>query len=269
MNKMRLDVLLVQKGLASTREKARAYIMAGEIWVNGQRAEKAGSQVEINAEFEHRSTRMDYVGRGGYKLEGAAHAFDLNFSNQVVLDVGASTGGYTDYALQHGAKKVYAVDVGYGQLDWSLRNRPEVVVRERVNARYLTPDMFDEAIDIVVMDVSFISVTLIFPALVPLLTPDGEIVTLIKPQFESSKAQVGKKGIVRDPVVHQMVLERCIEAAKDLGLFPIGCCYSPIKGTKGNIEFFLHLTRSFDYGEGDLKQDISALVRKAHQELED
>ena len=266
---MRLDVLLVQKGLIPTREKARAYIMAGEIWVNGQRAEKAGSQVEINAELEHRSTRMDYVGRGGYKLEGAAQAFDLNFFDRVVLDVGASTGGYTDYALQHGAKKVYAVDVGYGQLDWSLRNRPEVVVRERVNARYLTPDMFDEAIDIVVMDVSFISVTLIFPALIPLLTPEGEIVTLIKPQFESSKDKVGKKGIVRDPAVHQAVLERCIGAAKDGGLFPSGCCYSPIKGTKGNIEFFLHLTRSCDSGHKDLQQDLCAIIREAHQKLED
>ena len=258
----------MQKGLALTRMKANSYIMSGEIWVNGKCADKAGAQVDEAAVIEHRPTRAAYVSRGGYKIEGAARAFGLDFSGRVVLDVGASTGGYTDFALQNGAKKVYAVDVGYGQLDWGLRNRPEVIVRERVNARYLTQDMFEEPIDLVLMDVSFISITLILPGLIALLAPFGEIVTLIKPQFETSRPKVGKKGVVRDPAIHEAVLLNCIQKAEQLGLSLAGCCHSPIKGAKGNIEYFLYL-RLQALPQADPVSLARAVVQKARQELEE
>jgi 23S rRNA (cytidine1920-2'-O)/16S rRNA (cytidine1409-2'-O)-methyltransferase len=267
LNKTRLDVLLVDLGLAATREKAKAYIMAGEIQVDGKPAYKAGAMVKAGAAVERNRRTPEYVSRGGYKMAGAAKAFGLDFAGRVVLDVGASTGGYTDYALQHGARKVYAVDVGYGQLDWRLRQDPRVEVREKVNARYLSLDFFAEPVDLVMMDVSFISVTLIFPVLAALISPQGEIVSLIKPQFETERSSVGKKGIVRDPNIHAAVLSKCIAAAQNLRLGLAGLCYSPITGVGGNIEYFIHLRPGpgIDTGLIDLIRNV---VAEARQTLE-
>jgi 23S rRNA (cytidine1920-2'-O)/16S rRNA (cytidine1409-2'-O)-methyltransferase len=263
---MRLDVLLVEKGIAPTREKAKAYVMAGEVYVGGQPAYKPGTPVAADAMVEYRSRIPAYVSRGGYKMAGAAASFGLDFSDRVVLDVGASTGGYTDYALQNGARKVYAVDVGHGQLDWSLRQDPRVVVREKVNARYLAPDQFEEPIDLVMMDVSFISITLILGALVPLLSPEGEIISLVKPQFETDKASVGKKGIVKDKRIHTAVLHKCMAAGESLGMSVAGICYSPLKGAQGNIEYFICLRRGIPPLR-DGQEAVAQVVEAAHQAL--
>jgi 23S rRNA (cytidine1920-2'-O)/16S rRNA (cytidine1409-2'-O)-methyltransferase len=272
--KTRLDVLLVEKGLAPTREKAKAYIMAGEIFIAGQLAAKPGMTVDGDLLLERKSCVPEYVSRGGYKMAGAARAFALDFTERVVLDVGASTGGYTDYALQHGARKVYAVDVGYGQLDWKLRRDERVIVREKVNARYLSPELFAEPVDLVMMDVSFISVTLIFPALLPLLSPRGVVVSLIKPQFETDKASVGKKGVVRDPAVHAAVLDKCIAAAQREGFELLNLCYSPLKGHEGNIEYFIQLRpagagKESDRPEADMAAWISRVTQEARAALEE
>jgi 23S rRNA (cytidine1920-2'-O)/16S rRNA (cytidine1409-2'-O)-methyltransferase len=234
----RIDQLLVERGLAESRERARAYILAGYVKVNGQRVDKAGQAVAPDADIIV-TERMPYVSRGGLKLAAALDHFGVNAAGRVCLDVGSSTGGFTDVLLQRGASRVYAVDVGTGQLDWKLRTDPRVVVREGVNARYLTPEEIPEPVSLVVGDVSFISMTMIVPALPPLMTADAELVILVKPQFEVGKGQVGKGGIVREPELHREACERVARAVRELGLMT-ELMESPILGAEGNKEFLLH-----------------------------
>ncbi|MEO8656871.1 MAG: TlyA family RNA methyltransferase [Bryobacteraceae bacterium] len=237
-SRQRIDQLLVDRGLAESRERAKAYILAGYVRVNGQRVDKAGHTVARDAAVEL-TERMPYVSRGGYKLAAALDHFQIDPAGRTCLDVGSSTGGFTDVLLQRGAAKVYAVDVGAGQLDWKLRNDPRVVVREGVNARYLSTAEVDEPASLAVSDVSFISVTLILPVLPALLRADAELVILVKPQFEVGKGQVGKGGIVRDPELHRAACERVESAVRRLG-FLTGIIESPILGAEGNKEFLLH-----------------------------
>jgi 23S rRNA (cytidine1920-2'-O)/16S rRNA (cytidine1409-2'-O)-methyltransferase len=236
--KTRLDKLLVERGLAESREKAQALIMAGEVLVDRQKASKPGQSVESGAALEVLA-RPPYVGRGGFKLAAALRHFAIDATGKVCLDIGASTGGFTDALLQAGATRVHAVDVGAGQIDWKLRADPRVVLHDRVNARYLEFAEIGERADLVVCDVSFISVTLILPAAVPLLHPDGQMVILVKPQFEAGKGQVGKGGIVRDPRIHQAVCERVATSVREYG-FQTVMMESPILGAEGNKEFLLY-----------------------------
>lgn len=236
--KTRLDRLLVDRGLVESREKAQALIMAGEVRVNGQKAAKPGQAVDADAAIELLA-RPPYVSRGGIKLAGALRHFGIDVAGKVCLDVGASTGGFTDALLQAGAARVHAVDVGTGQLDWKLRCDPRVRLHEGINARALEAQEIGESVDIAVCDVSFISVTLILPAMAPLLHPAGQLVILIKPQFEAGKGQVGKGGIVRDPAIHQAACERVTAAVKEFG-FETSIMESPIRGAEGNKEFLLH-----------------------------
>jgi 23S rRNA (cytidine1920-2'-O)/16S rRNA (cytidine1409-2'-O)-methyltransferase len=264
LEKIRLDALLCEKGLAASREKARAMIMAGEVQIEGKTTDKPGIKVRPDAEITITAVRQPYVSRGGLKLEGAIRDFQLDFSGRTVLDVGASTGGYTDCALQHGAVKVFALDVGYGQLDWTLRNDPRVVVWERTNIRYFKPQDLGDKVDIITMDVSFISTTLIFPVLKELLHEHGEIVSLIKPQFEAGREKVGRNGVIKDPQVHTEVLDHCITAAQAEGLNCIGITYSPIMGPKGNIEYFIHLRFEAE-PMTDIKARAAEVVRRAQR----
>ena len=236
--KERLDKLLVARGLAETRSRAQALIMAGEVLVEGQRADKAGTQVPVEAEIELTAT-LPYVSRGGYKLAGALELFDIDVAGRVCADVGACTGGFTDVLLQAGAAKVYAIDVGYGQLAWKLRQDERVVVLERTNARHL--ESLPEAVRFVAVDVSFISLRLILPAVKGWLGEEADIVALIKPQFEAGRDQVGKGGIVRDPGIHRQVLESILGWATAEGLAPAGLIRSPIEGSSGNVEFLVWL----------------------------
>ncbi len=267
MEKFRLDSLVYDRGLAPSREKARAMVLAGEVRVNGKLVDKAGTKIDPEAEISVETNRLKYVSRGGFKLEGAIDDFQLDFTGKTVLDVGASTGGYTDCALQNGAKLVTALDVGYGQIDWTLRNDPRVRVMERTNIRYVTPEDLGEQADIITMDVSFISTTLIFPVLTGLIKEDGAIVSLIKPQFEAGRDKVGKKGVVRDPEVHIEVLKHCINAAQKEGLVCADLSYSHITGPEGNIEFFIYLKKNIS-PLADLEQRIHAVVESAHHILE-
>jgi 23S rRNA (cytidine1920-2'-O)/16S rRNA (cytidine1409-2'-O)-methyltransferase len=236
--KQRLDQLLVDRQLADSREKARALILAGQVLLEGQKAAKPGHSVALDSNVELLA-KMPYVGRGGLKLAGALDHFGISVEGKVCLDVGASTGGFTDCLLQRGAARVYAIDAGTGQLDWKLRNDPRVAVREQVNARYLAPEDFPELMQIAVCDVSFISVTMILPALPKLLTGDAEMVILVKPQFELERHQVGKGGIVRDPALHEQACRRVSIAVRELG-FQTGIIPSPIRGAEGNQEFLLY-----------------------------
>ncbi len=263
--KKRLDVLLVERGLIPTRQKAQAVIMAGDVFVGGQRSDKPGAAVAEDAEIEVRGSAMPYVSRGGWKLEKAMKTWPITLEGKICSDIGASTGGFTDCMLQNGAEKVYAVDVGYGQLDWKLRSDPRVVCLERTNARYLTREQIPDPLDFASIDVSFISLGLIFPALYPLLRPGGEIACLIKPQFEAGREKVGKKGVVRDPAVHREVLEAFLKHAKDNHFTVLGITYSPIRGPEGNIEYLGYLRKS---DEADAAVDIAAVVAASHAELE-
>jgi len=236
--KTRLDRLMVERGLADSREKAQALIMAGEVLLNGQKATKPGHSVESDCTIQVLA-RPPYVSRGGLKLAGALHRFAIHVAGRVCLDIGSSTGGFTDALLQAGAARVHAVDVGAGQLAWSLRGDPRVVLHEGINARELTFDEIGESVDLITCDVSFISVTQILPAAVPLLRADGQMVILIKPQFEVGKGQVGKGGIVREPELHQAVCDRVSQTVRELG-FETGIMESPIFGAEGNKEFLLH-----------------------------
>jgi 23S rRNA (cytidine1920-2'-O)/16S rRNA (cytidine1409-2'-O)-methyltransferase len=236
--KTRLDRLLVDRGLVESREKAQALIMAGEVRVNGQKAVKSGQAFADDAAIELLA-HPPYVGRGGFKLAGALRQFAIDAAGKVCLDVGSSTGGFTDVLLQAGAARVHAVDVGAGQLDWKLRTDPRVRVHEGINARELKAEEIGEPIDLLTCDVSFISVTLILPAVTPLLQPGGQMVILIKPQFEVGKGQVGKGGIVRDPALHQAACERVTQAVREFG-FETSIMESPILGAEGNKEFLLH-----------------------------
>ena len=239
-SKIRVDRLLVERGLAESREKAQALLLAGQILVGGQKAAKAGQLVQPDAVVAVVGPVLQYVGRGGLKLEAALDRFAVGVRDAVCLDVGSSTGGFTDCLLQRGARRVYAVDVGTGQLDWRLRQDPRVVVRERTNARYLAWDAIGEAVDLVTCDVSFISVTLILPALAQFLHPGSRMVVLAKPQFEAGREQVGKGGIVRDPRVHQEVVEKVSRAVQSLGFEQVEAMESPVLGAEGNREFLVY-----------------------------
>ena len=263
-HKERLDVLLVSLGLAESRAKAQATIMAGEVYVNGQKADKSGMEVDITANIEVRGSACPYVSRGGLKLEKALRNFGVAPTGYVCSDSGASTGGFTDCLLQQGASKVFAIDVGYGQLAWKIRNDPRVVVMERTNIRYVTPEDLGEPLDLSVIDVSFISLGLVLPVVKTLLKPTGQVLCLIKPQFEAGKDKVGKKGVVRDPAVHEEVLQNFISLAKSLDFTIRNLTFSPVKGPEGNIEFLAHL--SMQPGE-DSYLAPGNLVAQAHAAL--
>ena len=263
-NKERLDVLLTQRGLCESRSKAQALIMSGEVYVDGQKCDKAGTPVDETASIEIRGSHCPYVSRGGLKLEKALRDFGIDPSGWVCSDSGASTGGFTDCLLQQGAKKVFAIDVGYGQLAWSIRTDPRVVCMERTNIRYVTPEQLGEPLDFSVVDVSFISLRLVLPAIKALLKPTGQLVCLIKPQFEAGKDKVGKKGVVRDPAVHEEVLQNFISLAKSLDFTIRNLTFSPVKGPEGNIEFLAHL--SMQPGE-DSYLAPGELVAQAHAAL--
>ena len=242
--KERLDVLLVQRGHAASREKAKAVIMAGCVYVNGQKEDKAGSMFDSAAEIEVRGNTLRYVSRGGLKLEKAMKNFGAELEGKVCMDVGASTGGFTDCMLQNGAVKVYAVDVGYGQLAWSLRTDARVVNMERTNIRYVTPEDLAEPIEFFSVDVSFISLHHIFPVAQRITTPDAMGVCLVKPQFEAGREKVGKNGVVRDPAVHREVLHNAMSYAAENGFVVRGLDYSPVKGPEGNIEYLMFVQKS-------------------------
>jgi 23S rRNA (cytidine1920-2'-O)/16S rRNA (cytidine1409-2'-O)-methyltransferase len=257
--KERLDKLLVERGLVSTRSRAQGLIMAGEVLVNGQRLDKPGTAVLLNADLQIIAPML-YVSRGGFKLAGALQAFDLDVMGRTCADVGACTGGFTDVLLQNGAALVYAIDVGYGQLDWKLRQEPRVVVMERTNARYL--ETLPERVSFVCIDVSFISLKLILPAVQKWLIPDADIVALIKPQFEAGRKQVGKGGIVKDPAVHRQVLTELLAWAMEHGLYSQGLTRSAIQGADGNVEFLVWL-RQEETGIDELESLVTTVLPKA------
>lgn len=266
MAKKRLDVLMTERALAESRQKAQAIIMAGQVYVNGQKVDKAGAPVGEDAQIEVRGKTLAYVSRGGLKLEKAVKRWPIQLSGTVCADIGSSTGGFTDCMLQQGAEKVYAVDSGYNQLDWRLRNDPRVVCMERTNARYLTQEQIPEALDFFSVDVSFISLRLILPPMRQLIKPEGEAVCLIKPQFEAGREKVGKKGVVRDPAVHLEVLEHFLQHAKEAGFTVKDITFSPIKGPEGNIEYLGYISAK----EGpDYEGDLEELVRQSHEDLKE
>lgn len=262
MKKVRLDQLVFDRGLAPSREWAKTTIMSGVVFVNGQRAEKPGAAFPEDCEVSIRGETLRYVSRGGLKLEKALKAFEIDPTGMRCIDCGASTGGFTDALLQNGAEKVYAVDVGYGQLAWRLRSDERVICMERTNIRYVTGEQIPEPLDLAVMDLSFISLKLVLPPVRALLKPDGHILCLIKPQFEAGKGKVGKKGVVRDKAVHFEVLEAFLAFAPTAGFTVMGLSFSPIRGPEGNIEYLCHLA----VGEHEAPEmDIRAVVDASHQ----
>lgn len=259
--KQRLDVILINKGYASSREKAKAIIMAGNVFVKGQREDKAGAVFEEDGiQLLVKNTEQKYVSRGGFKLEKAMESFPVKLDGSLCMDIGASTGGFTDCMLQNGAVKVYSIDVGHGQLDWKLRNDERVVCLEKTNFRYVTKEQVPEDIDFASVDVSFISLSKILPAAFPLLKDSGQMVCLIKPQFEAGREKVGKKGVVRDKNVHIEVIEKVFGYAAENGFSVAGLTYSPIKGPEGNIEYLVYLTKSLN----NVNIDIKSVVEEAH-----
>lgn len=267
--KERLDVLLVSQGLATSREKAKAVIMAGNVLVNGQREDKAGTMIDVRAQITVKGSQLKYVSRGGLKLEKAMSHFDLTLAGKGCMDVGASTGGFTDCMLQNGAVKVYSVDVGHGQLDWKLRNDERVTCMEKTNIRYVVPEDIAEPPAFVSIDVSFISLTKVLLPVRNLMTADGEIVCLIKPQFEAGREKVGKKGVVRDPKVHEEVIHKVIDYAAEIGLESRNLEFSPIKGPEGNIEYLLHLKKKERPEEvAPFEISVEEVVKKAHETLD-
>ena len=265
--KERLDVLLVQKGLAPSREKAKTMIMEGNVFVDNQREDKAGTFFDPSVNIEIHGNTLRYVSRGGLKLEKAMAQFGITLDDKVCMDIGASTGGFTDCMLQNGAKKVYAVDVGYGQFAWKLRQDPRVVCMEKTNIRYVTPEDIGDALNFASVDVSFISLTKVLGPAKELLKDGGQMVCLIKPQFEAGKDKVGKKGVVRDPAVHKEVIERVILFAKSIGFGILHLDYSPIKGPEGNIEYLVHIVKDAE-AESQEVNDVEAVVAAAHGELD-
>ena len=262
--KKRLDVILVERNLFPSREKARTAIMTGRVILHGQKEMKAGTMIAEDTEIEIIGHDLPYVSRGGLKLEKAVKAFALDMKDKTVIDIGASTGGFTDCSLQNGAKKVYAVDVGYGQLAWSLRSDDRVIVLEKVNARYLSEEHVPEQADYIVMDASFISLKKLIPPLIPFLKDDGAFVSLIKPQFEAGKEKVGKKGVVRDPAVHKEVIEDLLAFFASCGLFVKELTFSPIKGPEGNREYLVMLVKEDPSAE---LPSVDALVMRAFDEI--
>ena len=263
--KKRLDVLLVEQGYAENRTKAQAIIMSGNVYVGGQKADKPGTSFEETVAIEVRGAACPYVSRGGLKLEKALRNFGVDPTSYVCSDSGASTGGFTDCLLQQGASKVFAIDVGYGQLDWKIRSDPRVVVMERTNVRYVTPEQLGEPLDLSVIDVSFISLRIVLPVIKTFLKPEkGQVLCLIKPQFEAGKEKVGKKGVVREPSVHKEVLDGFVDLTKEIGFTILGLTFSPVKGPEGNIEFLAHLTLEDKPG---IEPDTEDVVRQAHETL--
>lgn len=263
--KKRLDVLLVEQGYAENRTKAQAIIMSGNVYVEGQKADKPGTSYEETVAIEVRGAACPYVSRGGLKLEKALRDFGVDPTGYVCSDSGASTGGFTDCLLQQGASKVFAIDVGYGQLDWKIRSDPRVVVMERTNVRYVTPEQLGEPLDLSVIDVSFISLKIVLPVIRTFLKPGkGQVLCLIKPQFEAGKEKVGKKGVVREPSVHKEVLDSFVELTRQIGFAILGLTFSPVKGPEGNIEFLAHLTLEEKTG---IVPDTAQVVRQAHETL--
>lgn len=264
MKKKRLDVLLFEKGMVPSRERAKAIIMSGIVYVNNQKADKAGMSIPEDAEIEIRGKTNSFVSRGGLKIEKALNYFQIDPKDLCVMDIGASTGGFTDCLLTRGARKIYSIDVGYGQLAWKLRQDPRVVCMERTNIRKVTPDMLDDVPDFAVIDVSFISLKLVLPVVAQLLSEHGRIACLIKPQFEAGKGKVGKKGVVREPEIHLDVLNAFVENAHEAGFHIYNLTFSPIKGPEGNIEFLGYIGKD---GE-DVDIDTAALVEEAHGALD-
>ncbi len=274
MAKKRLDVLLCEKGLAESREKAKTIIMSGIVYVNGVKEDKAGTTFqEDNTELniEVRGNTLRYVSRGGLKLEKAIESFGVNVDGCVCMDIGASTGGFTDCMLQNGASKVFAVDVGHGQLAWKLRNDERVICMEKTNIRYITPaDINNEMLDFASVDVSFISLDKVLPAAKPLLKKDAQMVCLIKPQFEAGREEVGKKGVVRDVKVHEKVIEKITDLSTKLGFAVLGLTFSPVKGPEGNIEYLIYISNDTDDAHAICtdKTVIAGLVADAHAALD-
>lgn len=269
--KERLDMLLVKRALAPSREKAKAMIMEGSVYVNGQKEEKAGSMFAEQAQIEVRGKTLKYVSRGGLKLEKAMERFGISLEEKVCMDIGASTGGFTDCMLQNGAKKVYAVDVGYGQFAWKLRQDARVVCMEKTNIRYVTPEDIADVLDFASVDVSFISLTKVLGVANKLLAQNGEMVCLIKPQFEAGREKVGKKGVVRDKDVHLEVIEKVAAFARETGFLLLNLDYSPIKGPEGNIEYLMHLQKGAGLAherEQEEAADSRAVVEAAHAALD-
>lgn len=266
--KTRLDLRLVQLGLVTGRDKAKAVIMAGTVYVNGQKADKAGFEVSEEDKIELRGETLRYVSRGGLKLEKAMESFPITIDGTVCMDIGASTGGFTDCMLQNGAKKVYAIDVGYGQLAWKLRTDDRVINLERTNFRHVTNEQVPDPVDFASVDVSFISLTLILPPALPLLAEGGQMVCLIKPQFEAGKGLVGKKGVVKDPQIHKDVIVKVIDFAHQNGFSVLGLTYSPVKGPEGNIEYLVHLQKSGKPVCNVDREMIDSVVDGSHQQLD-
>ena len=268
VEKERLDVLLVQQGLANSRELAKAYIMAGNVYVDGQKEDKAGTKVAVTAKLEVKGNQMKYVSRGGYKLEKAMDVFGIRLDGKICLDIGASTGGFTDCMLQNGASKVYAIDVGYGQFAWKLRNDERVVCLEKTNVRYVTHEQVPDEGDFASIDVSFISLTKVLPAVLGVLGEKGQLVCLIKPQFEAGREKVGKKGVVRDSSVHRKVIEMIVEYVRTQSLGILGLDFSPIKGPEGNIEYLIYLDKSRSgMHEDEVQARVDTVVAQSHKIL--
>lgn len=268
MAKTRLDALLVERGLAGSRERAKRMIMAGEVLVDEQKIDKAGTMVKPEAKLRLLGSDIPYVSRGGLKLEKAMETFGVQLAGKVAADIGASTGGFTDCMLKNGAQKVYAIDVGYGQLAWKLRTDARVKNMERTNIRYVTPADIGEPLDFASIDVAFISLDKVLPVARELLAPQGEIVALIKPQFEAGREHVGKKGVVRDPAVHEAVIEKVVSLAHSLDFVPLGLTFSPVKGPEGNIEYLIWLTKDAARQDAVPEQGIVEIVREAHAALD-
>lgn len=267
-NKIRLDVAVTERGFAESRERAKAYIMAGSIYVNGQKSLKPGNTVSDEDIIELRGSTLAYVSRGGLKLEKAMKSFPISLEGCVCMDIGASTGGFTDCMLQNGASKVYSIDVGYGQLAWKLRTDSRVVNLERTNFRYVTEEQISEKIDFASVDVSFISLKLILPVLARFLAEKGEAVCLIKPQFEAGRGQVGKKGVVREKSIHAEVIRNVLGYAEEAGFAVAGLDFSPIKGPEGNIEYLMYLKNFSEDAALIGEEAINALVDRSHGELD-
>ena len=268
VEKERLDVLLVQLGLANSRELAKAYIMAGNVYVDGQKEDKAGTKVAVNADIEVKGSQMKYVSRGGYKLEKAINEFGVELEGKICLDIGASTGGFTDCMLQNGASKVYAIDVGYGQFAWKLRQDERVVCLEKTNVRYVTHEQVPDEGDFASIDVSFISLTKVLPAVLGVLGANGQLVCLIKPQFEAGREKVGKKGVVRDINVHREVIEMIVNYVRAQNLGILALDFSPIKGPEGNIEYLIYLDKSqTGMTEEEVAARLEEVVAQSHKIL--
>lgn len=266
--KERLDILMVNRGLATSREKAKAIIMSGNVFVDGQREDKAGSTFDEKCNIEVHGSTLKYVSRGGLKLEKAMTHFDVTIEGKTCMDVGSSTGGFTDCMLQNGAVKVYAVDVGHGQLDWKLRNDERVVCMEKTNIRYVTPENIDDVLDFASIDVSFISLTKVLTPVRDLLRLNGEVVCLIKPQFEAGREKVGKKGVVRDAAVHLEVIENVINYAISIGFDVLNLEFSPVKGPEGNIEYLLHIRKVMENAAISDNVQPAKVVEAAHDTLD-